>query len=228
MQLVFAGPTVHYEHLRPAGGLLDGSFWGTKDVWLFGCLLALGVIVGWAMRSDVANIARWLASELGVWRFLVLLALLLGTAAFPSREIPALGLELGLYVYLRVTLFACAFLVAVSTPLSVRSRLVSLLERGLDTDRIDRVAIVCALWSSAMAATLAWFSYGAHPHIPDEVAYLYQARYFARGQLGTPVLAVPYQVYLMACDAVRCYSPFPPGGGRLLCRWACLPVLHGL
>jgi hypothetical protein len=42
-------------------------------------------------------------------------------------------------------------------------------------------------WVTAVAVVLAIFSYERHPHIPDEVAYVYHARYFAEGMLSMPV-----------------------------------------
>ena len=84
---------------------------------------------------------------------------------------------------------------------------------------------------------LAIFAYQRHPHVPDEVSYLFQARYFAEGVLWMPAPPVPaaFDVDLMTYEPTRWFSPFPPGwpailagGIRLGVPWLVNPVLAGI
>jgi hypothetical protein len=85
-----------------------------------------------------------------------------------------------------------------------------------------------------LAAALNYWSYQRHPHIADEVCYLYQARYFAQGLLHMPAPLVPeaFHLDLMTYEPGRWYSCFPPGWPAVLalgvlagCPWLVNPVL---
>jgi hypothetical protein len=97
--------------------------------------------------------------------------------------------------------------------------------------------VACAIWAVCIAAALSTFSYERHPHIADEVAYIFHANYFAEGRLGTPVPPVPEAVesYLIDCDTGPCISPVPPGWPAILslgalagADWLVNPLLAGL
>src|SRR5690606_10366434 len=75
------------------------------------------------------------------------------------------------------------------------------------------------------------------PHVPDEVIYLYHARYFAAGMLTMPAPPVPeaFNIDLMTYEPTRWYSPVPPGwpaalsvGVLLGAPWLVNPVLNAL
>ena len=57
--------------------------------------------------------------------------------------------------------------------------------------RIDRFVLVAAAWAMAASGILAYLVYQGHPHIPDEVSFLLQARYFAAGKLAMAAPPVP-------------------------------------
>src|SRR5215831_9543956 len=77
----------------------------------------------------------------------------------------------------------------------------------------DMFVIGCALVVTSCASLLALFVYQNHPHVPDEVGYLYHARYFARGMLTMPAPPVPaaFQLDLFTYEPYGWYSPVPPG-----------------
>lgn len=87
------------------------------------------------------------------------------------------------------------------------------------------------------AATLSVVSYERHPHIPDEVAYLLNARYFAAGMLYMPAPPVPeaFDVDLMQLTDTQWFSSMPPGwpavlaaGARFDLAWLVNPLLAGI
>ncbi len=103
--------------------------------------------------------------------------------------------------------------------------------------RLDRFALLAAGWVVLICALLAVYSYQKHPHVPDEVSYIYQARYFAAGMLdmpAPPVLAA-FNLDLMTYEPGRWYSPVPPGWPAVLSLgyiagvpWLVNPLLNGV
>jgi hypothetical protein len=79
--------------------------------------------------------------------------------------------------------------------------------------------------------------YERHPHVQDEVKYLYQARYFAAGHLAMAPPPVPraFELYLMEVGSRGWYSVVPPGWPLILAvgqwfgaAWLVNPVLSGV
>jgi hypothetical protein len=87
-----------------------------------------------------------------------------------------------------------------------------------------------------VSASLSLFCYDRHPHLQDEVVYLYQARYLAEGKITAPAapVAEAFSIYMIPYNAERWYSPFPPGwpaflaiGVLLGAPWLVNPILAG-
>jgi hypothetical protein len=102
---------------------------------------------------------------------------------------------------------------------------------------VDHFALVAAIWITGVAAFLSYFVYQNHPHIPDEVIYLYHARYFAEGWLTVPAPPVPeaFSLYMIPERSANWYSIFPPGWPAVLAigvllgvPWLVNPLLAGL
>lgn len=101
----------------------------------------------------------------------------------------------------------------------------------------DGFAWILAAVVTTVASLLVILSYQRHPHVPDEVVYLLQARYLAKGLLAMPLPPVhaPFDVDLMMYQAHRWFSPVNPGWPFLLAGAAALgitwffnPLLGGL
>jgi hypothetical protein len=163
-------------------------------------------------------------------------------SAVPSREPAAFALEL--LVASLIQLIALVTLVAAgrTLPETWWTTLSQWTDRILtpvsgNGPRVDRMVLGLAAGVTIVAAALNWLAYEVHPHVPDEVVYLLQARYLAEGQLSMPLPPVPagFNIDLLHYEATRFYSPVPPGwpfvlavGAWLGVPWLVNPVLGGV
>lgn len=238
LALVDAGPTVRYQHLRPDRLLHPGHAWA-------GVVLLLELAVcGVALRDAWPSVRAWLARTFAGWR-LGALALLFGlTSATLSRQPGVYVAELALATLAQLGALLAVVLAARALPASAAGRLRAALDRVLgprggeeaEPGGVDRFALLAALWVVAVAALLAVLSYARHPHVPDEVSYVLQARHLARGMIAMPAPPVPeaFNLDLMWYEPARWFSPFPPGWPALLAvgvavgvPWLVNPLLGG-
>jgi hypothetical protein len=231
LRVTAAGPTVRYQHLRTP-----------LEAWrhspMAGAILGLGVVLGLAVLvRRRAAVAAWLRAALAPWAIAVSLAAVVALAAVPSLDPAAWATEAGTAAVLQLGALALAGLAAASLPPALAARLDAWLDAPPRAGGRDRLAWGLAAFVTVVAALLAVTSYQHHPHIPDEVSYLLQARYFAAGMLTMPAPAVPaaFNLDLMTFEPARWYSPFPPGwplvlaiGVRIGAPWLVNPVLGGV
>lgn len=231
-QLVRAGNAIGYQHYVAFTELLSAQ--------ALPYLLFLGVeavLVVRGLRPHAATLTSW-SKAIGPTRLLfVLLVFVLGSSALSADPV----------VYVAELVFASAVqavhlgaigLAVATLSVDARARMSAVLERWLDGSRgPGRLALGAAAFVTLVCALLAIFSYERHPHVPDEVIYLYHARYFAQGMLAMPAPPVPeaFDLDLMSLDAAGWYSPVPPGwpavlaiGAFLGAAWLVNPVLNGI
>ncbi|HEY7568985.1 MAG TPA: DUF6056 family protein, partial [Gemmatimonadaceae bacterium] len=133
-----------------------------------------------------------------------------------------------------------------SAPKDALARWQRLLDALLGTDHgdqpvpgrfFDRCAVIAATWTLIVTLVLVVFVYQRIPHVPDEIVYVMQARYFAAGQLvlSPPPVPPAFDIDLMYLDAQRWFSPVPPGWPALLAlgaaariAWVVNPLLTAL
>lgn len=241
LQLIDAGPTIHYQHYSPIKGI--SSVW---EMVLLALLTIQGFIVFFAIKKYSRKIITWVSGRLGPVRAILLFIVVVVISAFPSRELPEYGIELVLSGLVVLIQLGSLIMGIIAIPQSYYSRWGGRVNAFLDGpdnrpglfgSSFDRLAIGCAVWTTIVAALLVVFSYDMHPHVPDEVAYIYHAKYFSEGSLSTPVPPVPEatEVYLIDCDNQRCISAVPPGwpamlaiGEKLGFPWLVNPVLAGI
>lgn len=242
LQLIDAGTAIHYQHYRVIQG-----FGTSRDAVLVALLVlqVLAVIVG--SRSIISQVIAWIMSHLGFTRLLIVFVILVSLSVFPSRELHLFALELLISGIIVTTQLACLVLGLMAIPSDTLSqwgtRINGFIGGSPPTQAVspatgsNRLVIACAAWVIAISTALAFFSYERHPHIPDEVAYIYHANYFAEGRLSTPVPPVPEaaDTYLIDCDTERCVSPVPPGWPAVLAigafagiAWLVNPLLAGI
>ena len=236
LALIDAPPRVAYQHYRLAH---DGTLqWIALSI-----IVAQLVAVITLGRSHVAAIVQWCRSNFRPLLLVMAALMLFLPAAIPSADLRAYAIELVLSSVLQlvslVTLVAAVRGIPGHTWSSAEAFTTGMLgpegaegPRGID-GWVLRVAAVVVL----ISAGLAWFVYEAHPHVPDEVAYLLHARYLAEGMLTMPLPPVPagFNLDLLHYEPTRWYSPVPPGWPMVLAAgvwlgvpWLVNPVLGGI
>ena len=242
LQLIDAGNSVHYQHYKLIQGIST-----SRDAVLIALLLSTIVAVVIGFRTKIRMVATWVIAHSGMMRILLVAVCFFVLGIFPSREPGAFAMELLVAGVIATTQLGCLLLGLMAIPSDLLStldkRITTLIGEttpgpaNLSTIGVDRLVIICAVWTILISATLATFSYERHPHIPDEVAYIFHANYFAEGRMGTPAPPVPEAVetYLIDCDNGQCVTPVPPGwpailaiGARAGVAWLVNPLLAGI
>jgi hypothetical protein len=230
LQWIDAPPAVAYQHLFRG---IDGS---PERAIALVLLVVQAVIVAVAGRQAIAGAWRWLGRNAGAWRVAALGVVVFLTSATLSREPASYLRELLVVTAMQLVALGNVIALASSLPAGAGARVLTALSRE-PRRGVDRFAMVLAGGVVVLCALLAITAYQRHPHIPDEVSYLLQARYFAHGMLAMPLPSVPaaFNVDLMTYDATRWYSPFPPGwpiilasGVRIGVPWLVNPILAGV
>jgi len=249
LQLVAAGPAVGYQHYETFSEMMG---------WPSGLFLVVvglqGIAVTFAIAGRAAELRPALSGLLAAWQWVLVAGVFVSTSAVPSLSLVTYGGELLFAAAVQAVNLATVILVVVSLPYD---RLEGTAVGGwfppgpgdsgtaADGDRraqtgaagFDRVAGICAAAVVVVAALLALVSYQQHPHVPDEVAYLYHARTFAAGALTLPAPPDPdaFHLNLMDYEGDRWFAPTPPGWPLALALgvlvgvpWLVNPVLGGL
>ena len=247
LQLVLAGPGIGYQHYRAWSRLLDAGVLP----WSF-VVLAQAVAVGAGWLARARPIFSRFLERLAGWRIAFVVLAFVFTSATLSRDLLQYAGELVLASCIQLVGLANVVLVAISVPEPDAARLGRAFTRwpGPETPgegasagalpgfwRLDRFVITAALFALVATAALSVLSYQRHPHVPDEVTYIIQAKYFAKGMLAMPAPPVPaaFDLDLMTYEPTRWYSPVNPGwsavlalGERAGAGWLVNPVLSGV
>ncbi len=244
LQMIDAGTNVAYQHLRSPRAILT-----ELPLILVGAVAFQTLAVLWGLRNVIGSSIGWIRKRLGWWSAACIGALFVLTSGTKINvPVPVFAVELFCATFIQILGVATIVLGALElpsagspgdkAPVGWLDSLVSGVRSGdAGARRIDRFAIVGALWVVVASYGLCVLSYERHPHIPDEVLYLMHARYFAEGELTLSAPPVPdaIQLYLMELEADRWYSPVPPGWPAVLAigvffgaPWFVNPVLAGL
>lgn len=237
-----AGPVVGYHHLRwPESP--TAAWWGLCSIvalqWacvaralFFGSRPAFAQWGGFLTREFDAALVCGLAIALAFARAKIARPpeAYLGELAFSSASV--------------IVATANLALAARALPSELLARFDALVDRIFGTDGgetrpagPDRFAWILAALVTVICAALAVFVYQRHPHVPDEVSYLFHARMLAAGELTIPAPPVPeaFDVDLMHSVDGRWFSPVPPGwsialaaGERFHAGWIVNPLISGL
>ena len=235
LQIIDAGPSMKYQHARPFDHPLLLAFLGLQTA-----------VVAVGYRNRASLVWSWIRRHFKAWQLLGIGLFFILSSATVSADVSAYSRELPFAALMQAVNLANIVLVVWTLP----AETIAWLKRGSEKffgpigeqeankpARIDRLTVLAALWVTVLAATLSFYSYGAHPHISDEVSYIYQARYFKAGMLTMPAPPVPaaFEVNLMTNEDARWYSIFPPGwplalmiGFWIGVPWLVNPVLAGL
>lgn len=242
LQIAKAGWQLRYQHYKSLDELMTDGM-GTMFL-LF--LVAQGLLVMIGLRSYIAPIVCWCKVNLRPWQlmFVGLFFVLPTTTVSPS--VAAYLREWAFAVALQSVALATILLAAAAVPsdaLTGLHRRILVFFGGLvredhiNDGRPDRFALTLAAAVTIVAAFLCIYSYERHPHVPDEVAYLMQARFFAAGSLTLPAPPVPggFETYLMSTVGDNWFAVPPPGWPLILAigtlvglPWLVNPMLAGI
>jgi 4-amino-4-deoxy-L-arabinose transferase-like glycosyltransferase len=231
--MIDAGPRLHYQHFPPVKTIAATHPW----------LLA---IVALQAGAVVVAIARNLAAapRLPALRAAVAVVLATGTAATVSPSVSGYVAELAWAASLQVVAIVTLVLMALAVPAHALEGSKRFFDRLFGDSaasgaapRLDRFVLTAAAAAAGVAALLNVLSYQRHPHVPDEVVYLYAARYFAAGMVTLPLPPVPaaFDIDLMMYEPAIWYSPLQPGWSAVLAvgalvgaTWLVNPILTGI
>jgi len=185
LQLIFSPPYEIYQYFRGLPDIASG--------WRLACLIAVllhGLLIAWLYRAQVRRDWQTLLQLFSGWQRLLLLMGLFYACVLVSTD----GLQYGFGVFLVAWTGVFG---ALNLILAVRALPVVLLDRlrergqqwfdGPHAGQLNRwLPRVVALWVLVVTGLIARVLFDGVPHIPDSVAYLFQARHYSVGLLNLP------------------------------------------
>ena len=241
LQLIEAGHPMRYQHYKPLGRL----FSETHPLILL-CLALQTVLVAVQLRSFLPGIRGWIGQRFKAWQLIGVVLIFFVPSATVSHQVRVYLAELAFAAFIQTVNLTNIALVILELPKEafpwLKRKLVAVLgesreEQSEKRKGIERFGILAAVWVIAFSSALSFFVYQRHPHIPDEVVYLYHARYLAAGMLTMPAPAVPdaFYVNLMNYEKNVWFCPVPPAWPAVLALgvlfgapWLVNPLLAGL
>jgi 4-amino-4-deoxy-L-arabinose transferase-like glycosyltransferase len=239
--LTLAGPSIGYQHLKLPAQILNGiSVWPVLVIFLQTIAVSIGIKNKWI------EICTWIEKNFRWWQLAILLLILLFTSASLSRQLGTYLYEIVIAVYLQIlslatvvlTIWAISWNDRIAISNSIDKRLRSMQEDEIsERKQVDWFLIAVAGWVTIVTLGFSAFIYQRHPHVQDEVMYLWQARYMAEGRLYVQAPPVPeaFSFYMVPEKSERWYSIFPPGwpamlavGVKLGAPWIINPLLAGI
>jgi len=229
-----AGPVVGYHHFPALDDL--GRFRWPLVFALAGAVLGLGAHMG-LERQRGTDLWRSLQRVLSGWRAPAFALLIVAAAAKISRPPGRSLLEFGLVSVAHLGALALVGALSFELAPSALTRVRAFWERVFgapssdepEPGGVDRFALTLALASTALAALLNVLVYERVPHVPDEVVYLFHARYLAAGELflAPPPVPAAFDLDLLLLDQGKWYCPVPLGWPLVLAcgAWAGIPWL---
>jgi len=236
LQMIDVGWQMKYQHYRPVGSLFASS------PWLLALLVLQTGLVLIGLRGRWPIIKSWLCRNFKLWQLAGIALVFFFVSATVSREVNLYLQELPLAAFIQTVNLLNLILAIWAIPESALNSWQLRVERITgweenETRRIDRFVVMAAIFTTVLAGLLSYFSYQRHPHIGDEVAYLYHARYLATGALTMPVPSAleAFDLGLFDHDATRWWASPPVGwpmvlavGVLLKADWLVNPFLAGL
>jgi 4-amino-4-deoxy-L-arabinose transferase-like glycosyltransferase len=241
LQMIEAGSSIRYQHYQTWGRLLT---W--PSVIYLVALIIQSVLVLAGLKSRWPQISGWLRDNFKVWQLIAVAVTILLPSAAVSRDVKIFLMELPFAAGIQIINLGNIVLIAMTLPRESLNWMKEKVDgwvgtKGAAASGASRYAgrseLLGALWVMILAGMLSYFAYERHPHIPDEVVYIYHARYLAAGMLTMPPPPAPdaINVDLMHYESDRWYCPVPPGWPLMLALgvligvpWLVNPVLAGL
>jgi hypothetical protein len=233
LQLIDAGPTVRYQHLISLPEMVSGI----RPLALV-ALSVQSVAVASGLRRLSTVGADGSALRMPAWRWSLLVALSFALSATVSGEPSFYLQELLINTLIQAVGLGNLVLIGASVPEEDLVALASRVRRPWGTAKVPQQGILlAAIGAVVLSGVLSYVAYQRHPHVPDEVGYLYQARYFATGALvmSPPPTRDAFDMQMMTITPEKWYGIFPPGWPAVLALgvlagapWLVNPLLTGL
>jgi hypothetical protein len=189
------------------------------------------------LRKPAGRIAAWLADRFAPWQLAVIATAFVLTGATLSRDVAFYVQEVLFAAWVQAAGLGAVVLAGIAMPDESAARAVQrmgwLRERGAG---MDPLVLAAALGVTLLSAVLCVVSYQRHPHIGDEVSYVYQARYLAQGMLAMPRPPVldAFNLDLFDYTTTSWYASAPAGWPFVLAigvlagvPWLVNPLLGG-
>lgn len=235
LQMIDAGPRLHYQHYQTWAWVAEHARWPFLVLILQTIVVLASAMRSWPQWRD------WLARQTRPWQVATLGVAFVLTGATLSRDAGFYIQELGVAVWVRSINIAILLFAAMAVPDDALASIAASARRRArwlfaGNHGVDRVVLAAALWTTVLSAVLCVLSYERHPHLGDEVSYLYQARYLATGVLTMPAPSVldAFNLDLFNYDALRWYASPPSGWPMILAvgvaagaAWLVNPLLAG-
>ena len=235
--MIDAGRLIHFQHYRSFGELLSEHRLSLVVV------VIQTLVIGAASLKYLRPAGLWISNNVRVWKLVLVVPFWLFAAAAvtPDFAVYANSLLIGALVQV-LSLISLVLLIA-AVPAEGVSRFKGFWDKSI-TDaatngsrKLDGFALAAALLVVVLSSSLSLFVYEAHPHVPDETQYVFQARYMAAGQLSVKAPLVPeaFSMYMVPHLEDRWFGIFSPGWPALLALgelagliWLVNPLLAGL
>jgi hypothetical protein len=238
LQLIAAPPYSVYQHFASWPDILSAR----RAPFLLGISAQTAIVLriaapAWpAIRRGAADLFRgWRAA-------LFLIVFAFGAAVFSAHPFH-FAWEVFLTAWVGVSGLVTLMLAVRAVPAAAADHIARYVQslsapQSARMQRMSRlIPWLAAGWTVLVAAFLAWVVFDAVPHIPDDVSYLFQAKYFAAGRLYLPAPpdAASFQVGQVAVDGDKWFGYGFPGWPAVLALgvvagapWLINPVLAGI
>jgi hypothetical protein len=204
--------------------------------WL--CIVALqGVAVLWGLHRQLSSLIR----AVGAFRLAGFLLLWTFAVTSLSRSPIDYLFQLALTVFVHLANLGALALLAQALPLVRWPRLAGMTDEDQSIPPAARwtypIPYVAGVMVLFVAGTFSWLVFKRIPHVPDSVAYLFQAKTYASGRLylSSPPVPELFEHFLIMDDGQKWFSVFPPGWPLVLALgillgvpWLVNPVLGGV
>lgn len=237
LQLIDAGKLLHYQHYKTLGQSFESY------PLALGVLITQFVLIIFGLRRLWSRVIAWLTRIFRTWQLIVMALVFVLSSATVSERISFYLAELGFASIIQFVNLGNIILGALAFPrnalASFHQQFLKVVGNASKTEKriLDRFSVTAAVWVTALAIVFSIFSYECHPHITDEVAYLFHARLLASGNLTLPAPPVPaaFEVNLIQVEKDRWYPSPPPGWPLILALgvkigppWLVNPLLAGV
>jgi len=203
--------TPNYAVLQRPFPALD--LFGTRRLFVLGQLLQAAILAPALWRRRGA-IGEFLSQVLPSWKLALLAGTFIAIAANASFDLRRFALDITVSVWAMAASLAWIGLACAAAPAKELSSLFHLLnERMASAAWERRLPWCCAAAVFLVSAAICRFVYGGVPHVPDEVSYLFQAKYFSLGRLYLPAPpdAASFEVGQVFADGQKWFGYGFPG-----------------